>query len=91
MTRTVLLMALAAVISTPAVAGDPSTPGQLGSKTDRSEDKVVCRFVNTTGSRLSRDRECKTRAQWDHESNDTREQFEQQEQRATGDATNPPH
>jgi hypothetical protein len=91
MVRTVLLVAAAALIGTPASAGNPSAQAQPGAKSDRPEDKIICRYINTTGSRLSRNRQCMTRAQWDLDADATREQIEQQEKRATGEATNPPH
>lgn len=91
MIRKTLLLVLAAAISAPAMAGNPAAPAQPGAKADNPDNKIVCRFVNTTGSRLSRDKECKTRAQWNHESDDARDQIEQQTQRATGDPSNGSH
>lgn len=91
MIRKTLLLVLAAAISAPAMAGNPAAPAQPGAKADNTDNKIVCRFVNTTGSRLSRDKECKTRAQWNHESDDARDQIEQQSQRATGDPSNGSH
>jgi invasion protein IalB len=91
MYRTAFVVALFALIAAPAAAADQSAQPQSGAKSARPEDKIICKFINTTGSRLSRDRECKTRAQWEHEADDTRDQIEQQEQRATGDPGNLPH
>jgi hypothetical protein len=91
MIRKTLLLVLAAAISVPAVAGNPAAPAQPGAKADNPDDKIVCRFVNTTGSRLSRDKECKTRAQWNRESDDARDDIEHQAHRATGEATNGSH
>jgi hypothetical protein len=90
MVRIAFLLAAAAAVSLPAAASAQSSPAQPTAK-PRPEDKVECRFVNTTGSRLSRDRECKTRAQWEHEADDQRNDLEHQEQRATGDPMNGPH
>ena len=90
MCRTAFLLALAVSIGAPAAAADPTSPAQPAVKVDK-QDKIICKFVNTTGSRISRDRECKTRAQWDAESDAQREDFEHQSQRATGEATNGPH
>ncbi|MGN6056977.1 MAG: hypothetical protein ACTHOI_00140 [Sphingomicrobium sp.] len=91
MYRTAFLVALAVSISAPAAAADPTSPAQPAAKADKGQDKIICKFVNTTGSRISRDRECKTRAQWEAESDAQREDFEHQSQRATGEATNSPH
>jgi hypothetical protein len=84
MYRTAFLVAFAALISTAAAAADQPAPAQTA-KAQKPEDKIICRFTNTTGSRLIRDRECKTRAEWDRESDDTRDDFEQRAQRPSGD------
>ena len=91
MIRTAFLLAMAAVVATPAAAGAPTGQDQSAAKPEKPEDKVVCRFVNSTGSRLSRQKECKTRADWDHESEEVQDDLERQSSRATGDATNGPH
>ena len=90
MVRKAFLLVLAAAISTPALAGNPTVPAQPTAKTD-PQNKIVCKFINTTGSRLSRDRECRTRAEWERASEAARDDVERQEQRATGDPSNPPH
>jgi hypothetical protein len=56
------------MISVPVAAQAPTTQAQVTPKPTRPEDKVICRFVNTTGSRLLGDRTCKTRAQWQADS-----------------------
>jgi hypothetical protein len=91
MTRSAILLALAAAFAAPANAGAPAAQGQTAEKPGNSAEKVICRFVDTTGSRLSRNRECKTRAQWDYESRAAAEDIERGTQRATGEATNGPH
>jgi hypothetical protein len=93
MTRSALLLAIIAVLTTPAVAADSpsSAPSQATAKADRPDDKVICKFVNTTGSRLSRNRLCQTRAQWDQMSHDAIDDINTGLGRATGDATNGPH
>ena len=91
MIRAAFLLTMAAVATTPAAAGAPTGQAQPGAKPDKPEDKVVCRFVNSTGSRLSRNKECKTRAAWDRESEATQDDIERQSSRATGDALNGPH
>lgn len=94
MIRSAFLLAAAAVIAAPAAtasAADAPTQGQATQKAAPSQ-KVVCKFIDTTGSRLSRNRECKTRAQWEAESQQTGEDVERQlNSRATGEATNGPH
>jgi hypothetical protein len=91
MIRGAFLLTMVAIVATPAVAGTPTAQVQPAAKFDKPQDKVICRFVNTTGSRLSRNKECKTRAQWDRESEDTQDDIEHQSARATGEATNGPH
>jgi hypothetical protein len=59
----------AALLTGTAVAGDASGRGQ--SKSD--PNKVVCRTVSDTGSRLSRSRVCKTNEQWTAMRRDARE------------------
>lgn len=93
MIRSAFLLAAAAAIAAPAAAtaADAPTQGQATQKPDPMQ-KVVCKFIDTTGSRLSRNRECKTRAQWEAESQQTGEDVERQlNARATGEATNAPH
>lgn len=79
MTRTALLLGLAIVISVPAEANSPTSPAQPAAKVDNPDNKMICKFVNTTGSRLSRDRECRTRAQWAHQSDEQTDELEQQQ------------
>ena len=90
MVRKAFLLVLSAAISAPVLAGNPTVPAQSTSKPD-PENKIVCKFINTTGSRLRRDRECRTRAEWERAPEATRDDVERQEQRATGDPSNPPH
>lgn len=93
MVRIAFLFGMAAAIAAPAAAGVNAPTGQApaSAKTDRPEDKVVCRFVNSTGSRLSRQKECHTRAEWDRESEATQDDISRQSSRATGDWSNAPH
>ena len=85
MTRSAILIVAAMAIAAPsaATAGDPSQ-NQTAQNADPSQ-KVVCKFIDTTGSRLSRNRDCRTRAQWERESQQTGEDVERQRARATGD------
>lgn len=75
MTPKAWLVIVAASTSVPALA-QPATQPISVSKPAKAGDKVVCRFINTTGSRLSGERVCKTRAQWEAESDRNREDFE---------------
>jgi hypothetical protein len=86
MNHSALLLVIAAV-ATPAAAGAPPTQAQVAAKPSNPQDKVVCRFINTTGSRLIGERVCKTRAEWEHESDETRNDFEQRDQRPSGDTS----
>ena len=47
-----------------------------GEKEDPSLDKVICKTIKTTGSRLSQDRECKTKRQWEAGKAENRQQIE---------------
>ena len=58
--RILLGLCAAALVSGTAVAGESSK--KPAAKTD--PDKIVCRTIGDTGSRLSRSRVCKTNAQW---------------------------
>jgi hypothetical protein len=91
MFRIEFLLTVAAAIATPATAGAPTGQAQPTVKPERPDEKVVCRFVNSTGSRLSRQKECHTRAEWDRQSEEYQDDVARQSQRATGEATNAPH
>lgn len=91
MIRTAFLLAMTGLVATPAAADAPTGQAQPTAKPDKPEAKVICRFVNSTGSRLSRQKECKTRADWDRESEETQDDIARQSSRATGDPMNGPH
>ena len=91
MIRTALLLAAAALVSAPAVAGTPTQQSQSAAKSDKPQDKLVCKFINTTGSRLSRDRVCMTRSQWQAQEDAQADDLQQGLGRATGEATNGSH
>jgi hypothetical protein len=91
MIRAAFLLTMATAVAAPAAAGAPTAQAQSAAKSDKPEDKIVCRFVNSTGSRLSREKECKTRAQWDHEAEDAQDDLARQTSRGTGDPSNGPH
>jgi hypothetical protein len=52
----------------PATAEEPSTPPQqMDGSTDPKADEKVCKKVEMPGSRVSRHKVCKTRAEWGEE------------------------
>jgi hypothetical protein len=79
---TSLAFAMMMVLAQPAAA--PVAPAQPDPRPERPQDKIVCRVVNATGSRLSGTRECRTRAEWDRATADTQDDVEHMEKRATG-------
>jgi len=78
------LVAVLVVLAAPAADAAPVGQAQTNPKLERPQDKIVCKFVNSTGSRLSRTRECRTRAEWDRASADTQDDVDHMEKRATG-------
>jgi hypothetical protein len=78
------LVAVMVVLAAPAIGAAPAAQAQTDPKPERPQDKMVCKFVNTTGSRLSGTRECRTRAEWDRASADTQDDVDHMEKRATG-------
>lgn len=69
--------AMALLLATPAVAGDPTPgPSQLAENSEGPTNKVVCRRVEAIGTRLSSKKVCRTQAQWDAEANANRQDLE---------------
>jgi hypothetical protein len=92
MFRSAFLFAAAAAIAAPANAAPDGKTQSPPTEKAESSQKIVCKSVDTTGSRLSRSRDCKTRAQWEAEAQAVGEDLERQlNSRATGEATNLPH
>jgi hypothetical protein len=87
MDRIAFLMA-ASIIAAPATAGSPVHQSSDG-KSTQADEKLVCRSINTTGSRVGGQRVCKTRAQWNAESDQTREDFENAPRQPSGDQFTP--
>lgn len=87
MTRTALL--LAAAISVPVAAQPTASSISAVTKAAKPEDKVVCRMINSTGSRIGGERVCKTRAQWQADSDQARDDFENSPRRPSGDPSPP--
>lgn len=87
-----LLRRLQPFAARPPLADTPATGTQpAAAKADKPQEKLVCRFVNSTASRFSRERQCKTREQWEYEEDATHDDLEHGLGRATGDPGNGPH
>jgi hypothetical protein len=65
-----LAMALA---GGPAVADNANTAGQ---NADSGEDRMICKRIGETGSRLRSSRVCMTKAQWDEKRRADRQEIE---------------
>lgn len=72
--------ALTAVLLIPAAAvAQGSSPAMAVKKDGKDPNKVVCRTMDTTGSRLQKKRECHTNAQWAEETALQRQAVERQQ------------
>lgn len=93
MTRKALLLALTCMVSMPAMAGTTTSTEVEPASTAKPDpsQKIICRYINSTGSRLSRNKVCQTRAQWDDDADAMRDDVEHNSQRGTGDAMNKSH
>jgi hypothetical protein len=78
------LLAVMVALAAPDIDAAPAGQAQTNPKPERPQDKIVCKFVNSTGSRLSGTRECRTRAEWERASADTQDDIDHMEKRATG-------
>ena len=78
-----------AIITASATVTSPVDRSPQAAKNAQADEKVVCRSINTTGSRLGGERVCKTRAQWNAESDQTREDFENAPRQPSGDQFTP--
>jgi hypothetical protein len=67
-----------------SAAADPSAQVEVTAKAAKSEDKVNCKMVYSTGSRLRGNRVCMTRRQWNDLQKETTEQLEHAMERPTG-------
>lgn len=90
MNRTILLFGLTAVIASPGLAQSSATP-QVAPKIDNPKQKVLCKSINSTGSRISSDRVCKTQAEWDADADATRDDLEHGPRRPSGDQLSGPN
>ena len=61
----------------PATPATPATP-------DPDANKKICRTLSNTGTRLSRNRQCLTQAQWDKLALDAREELRRGRPNGTG-------
>lgn len=59
-----MLGIVAVMTLTPGVAGAQDQAQQPAAAADPEASKVVCKKVDATGSRLSKEKICKTRAEW---------------------------
>jgi hypothetical protein len=84
MDRATFLLTMIAAIAAPAAAGSVGGQSPPSSQPPKAADKVVCRFINTTGSRLHQERECKRQADWDRLSDETMDDLDSERNRATG-------
>lgn len=69
--RSLLAVALLAIIATPVAAKDEKEAGASDS------ERVVCKTLRKTGSRLAGERVCKTKAQWDREKQEARNRMDE--------------
>jgi hypothetical protein len=69
--RSLFAVALAFAITAPAAASE-----EKGKETPDSE-RVVCKTIRTTGSRLQGERVCKTKSQWDEEKAQARQKMDE--------------
>ncbi len=65
-----------------ATAGFAQNPGPVvGTGSTANQTETICRTVAETGSRLSRTRVCRTRAQWEQERREVRQDIERSQTR----------
>lgn len=50
-----------------AASAQPRLPAKSGAKATRDPEEVVCRQFDVTGSRVLKQRVCKTRREWTHD------------------------
>jgi hypothetical protein len=70
--------ALLGLVLVPAVA---LAAGNAGDKPDKKHDGIICRDVAETGSRLSSQRICMTKDQWEASRRDARQAVDQAQTR----------
>lgn len=77
----VALVIAAAVAPTALTAqvAPPVAPVSSAKKTSAEAGKMVCRTLDTTGSRLGKKRECRTAAEWAEQSALDRREVERQQ------------
>lgn len=69
--------ALALLMAAPAQAEDPAPKPAATTQADEGTiNKVVCRRVETIGTRLSSKKVCRTQAQWDADATANRQDLE---------------
>ena len=74
------LIFISAILVSTAGSAQTSRPvAATGSSLNQSE--TVCRIVAETGSRLARSRVCRTRAEWEQQRRETRDDIERGQRR----------
>ena len=88
--RTTILLTLAVLAASPAAAQitfqtPPTAPPQAatGAKSTNPNDKIICEKQEEIGSRLGGKKVCKTKAQWELDRRQQREDVEGVQQQAT--------
>ena len=62
MVRSIVALAIAGLIATPAIAGDPAAQQQAAAN---NPDQKICEKITVTGSRLATRTVCATKREWD--------------------------
>ncbi|HEX4737854.1 MAG TPA: hypothetical protein VH331_09855 [Allosphingosinicella sp.] len=78
-------MKTAALLCLVLIPGIALAAGNAGGKQDKKHDGLICRDVAETGSRLSSERVCMTKEQWEESRREARQTIE----RAQTQQTNP--
>lgn len=78
-------MKKAALLCLALFPGVAFAAGNAGDKQDKKHDGLICREIDTTGSRLETQRVCMTKEQWEQSRREARQTVE----RAQTQQTNP--
>jgi len=71
-------------ISGQASAMQQGSDTESSSPTDKTAERMICKSIHSTGSRLSTNRVCKTRSEWQRLSEETADALDQVRDRPTG-------
>lgn len=86
-----IFFAAAAVFGSAALAATPTTQAKPAGKSADKANRLVCKAINTTGSRIMSDRVCKTQREWDTDADAARDDFENAPRRPSGDQNSSPN